>query len=243
VSGPTTTVTVHDLHVEYEIFEDRRAALRERLIERRGTGRSVVHALKGVSFDLRQGESVGIIGSNGSGKSTLLAALAGLLPPTAGEILVTSEPTMFGVGSALLPAATGLRNIRLGCLALGLPAEELDDMVVEIAEFTGLGAALHRPLRTYSAGMKARVHFAIATSVKPEILLIDEGLAVGDRRFRERANQRIHALIESAGTFVLVSHNQKEMVDLCTRAIWIEQGVLIDDGPVEEILDRYHEVA
>jgi teichoic acid transport system ATP-binding protein len=87
------------------------------------------------------------------------------------------------------------------------------------------------------------VHFAIATSVKPEILLIDEGLAVGDRRFRERANQRIHALIESAGTFVLVSHNQKEMVDLCTRAIWIEQGVLIDDGPVEEILDRYHEVA
>lgn len=235
------TIRVRDLHVEYEIFEDRRAALRQRLVSRTGTGRAAVHALKGVSFDIHEGESVAIIGSNGSGKSTLLAALAGLLPPSAGEILVASEPTLFGVSSALLPAATGLRNIRLGCLALGLPLDELDDVVADIAEFTMLGDALDRPLRTYSSGMKARLHFAIATSVQPEILLVDEGLAVGDRRFRQRAEQRINALIDGAGTFVLVSHSQREVLRLCRRGIWIEQGVLRDDGPIDDVMVAYGE--
>ena len=115
----TLTIRVTDLVLDYEIHEDRRAALRQRLVTKSGTGRSLVHALKGVSFDASEGDAIGVIGSNGSGKSTLLAAVAGLLPPTSGEILVAEEPKLLGVGATLIAAATGYRNIRLGCMALG----------------------------------------------------------------------------------------------------------------------------
>ena len=112
------TLRVTDLVLDYEIHEDRRAALRQRFVTRKGTGRSLVHALKGVSFDASEGDTIGIVGSNGSGKSTLLAAIAGMLPPTSGEILAVDEPRLLGVGATLLPAATGFRNIRLGFMAL-----------------------------------------------------------------------------------------------------------------------------
>jgi len=123
------SIRVSDLHLNYEIFEDRRAAIRDRLVKREGTGRKVVRALKGVSFDVAEGEAVGIIGSNGSGKSTLLAAVAGLLPPTSGDVLVSDEPKLLGVGATLIPTATGYRNIRIGCLALGMSSDELEDRI------------------------------------------------------------------------------------------------------------------
>lgn len=235
-------ISARDVHVDYEIFEDRRAAIRQRLVTRTGSGRSLVRALKGVSFDVYEGDAVGVIGSNGSGKSTLLAALAGLLTPTSGEILVADEPKLLGVGATLLPAASGYRNIRLGCLALGMSSGEVDDKIDEIVAFTELGDAINRPLRTYSSGMRARLHFAIATSVQPRILLIDEALAVGDRAFREKSEQRINELLGNAGALMLVSHSLEEIRKQCTRAIWIEQGVLRDEGPVGEIIDRYNAV-
>jgi len=237
------SIRVTDLHLDYEIFEDRRAALRDRLVNRQGTGRRVVRALKGVSFDVHDGESIGIIGSNGSGKSTLLAALAGLIYPTRGEILVSDEPKLLGVGATLMPAATGWRNIRIGCLALGMTMDEIDEKMPEIAAFTGLGEALDRPLRTYSSGMRGRLHFAIATSVQPKILLVDEALAVGDFRFRKKSKQRIQSIVANAGTFVLVSHSLDEIVDQCPRVLWIEQGRLRRDGPAREVIDRYESYA
>jgi teichoic acid transport system ATP-binding protein len=233
------SISVRDLHLEYEIQEDRRAALRERLVNQRGTGRSVVHALKGLSFDVRSGEAVGVIGSNGSGKSTLLAAIAGLLPPTSGDILVSDEPKLLGVGATLLPAATGWRNIRIGCLALGMGRDELDERIEEIGAFTELGEALDRPLRTYSSGMKARLHFSIATSIQPKILLIDEALAVGDRAFRKKSSERVQALLDKAGTLLLVSHAMEGVREQCERALWVEQGRLLADGPVDEIIAKY----
>jgi teichoic acid transport system ATP-binding protein len=236
---PPLTVRVRDVHVDYEIYEDRRAAIRQRLVTREGTGRSLVHALKGVSFDVAEGEAVGIIGSNGSGKSTLLAALAGLLTPTSGEILVAEEPKLLGVGATLLPAASGYRNIRLGCLALGMSRAEVDERIDEIVAFTELGEAIDRPLRTYSSGMRARLHFAIATSVKPRILLIDEALAVGDRAFRAKSQARIEELLDAAGTLLLVSHSLDEIKKQCSRAIWIEQGLLKADGSVDAVVDEY----
>ncbi len=129
------TISVRDLDLDYEISEDRRAALRERLVKHKGTGRRVVRALRGVTFDARAGDSVGIIGSNGSGKSTLLAAVAGLLPPTAGDILVSAEPKLLGVGATLLPAATGWKNIRIGCMALGMTADEVEEQIAEHRRF------------------------------------------------------------------------------------------------------------
>jgi len=235
------SLRVTDVHIEYELFEERRAALRQRFATRSGDGRKVIHAVKGVSFDVEEGESVGIIGSNGSGKSTLLSAIAGLLAPVSGEILVSEEPKLMGVGATLLPLATGRRNIRLGCLALGMTTEQIDDQLEEIIAFTELGEAIDRPLRTYSSGMRARLHFAIATSITPKILLIDEALATGDRRFRKKSSERIDSLLGNAGTLLLVSHSLGELKARCSRGIWLEQGVLRMDGPIDEVIERYND--
>jgi teichoic acid transport system ATP-binding protein len=233
------TIRVRRLHVDYEVFSQRRVALRTRVVTRQGPSRFLVHAVRGVSFDAYEGDAIGVIGSNGSGKSTLLTTIAGLLTPTSGRVLVAEEPKLLGVGATLIPAASGYRNIRLGCLALGMSAEEVDDHVEEIVDFTELGEAIHRPLRTYSSGMRARLHFAIATSVRPRILLIDEALGVGDRRFRKKSAERIRELLDSAGTLMFVSHGLPEVRRQCTRALWIEQGVLRADGEVNEVVDKY----
>jgi teichoic acid transport system ATP-binding protein len=238
-SQPPLSMRISDVHVEYELFEERRAALRQRVSTRRGSGRRVIHAVKGVSFDVREGESIGIIGSNGSGKSTLLAAIAGLLTPVSGEILVSDEPQLMGVGATLIPTATGRRNIRLGCLALGMSADQLDDEIESIIEFTELGEAIDRSLRTYSSGMRARLHFAISTSISPRILLIDEALSTGDRRFREKASARLDVLLGSAGTLLLVSHTLSDLQARCERGIWLEQGVLRADGPIDQVIEQY----
>jgi ABC-type polysaccharide/polyol phosphate transport system ATPase subunit len=239
VEPRSLTMRVTDLVVDYEVFEDRRAALRQRFVTKRGSGRSFVHALKGMSFDAYEGDTIGVVGPNGSGKSTLLAAVAGLLPPTSGEILVADEPKLLGVGATLIAAATGFRNIRLGCMALGMTAAEIDERIAAIVEFTGLGEAINRPLRTYSSGMRARLHFAIATSVQPRILLIDEALAVGDKAFRAKSAARIGEIVERAGTLVLVSHSMDEIARLCARVLWIDDGRLVADGPTAEVLERY----
>ena len=228
-----------DLHIEFEVFSDRRAGLRQRLATKEGSGRRVIEAVNGVSFETRRGEAIGVIGSNGSGKSTLLSALAGLIKPTSGEILVSCEPKLLGVGAVLLNGATGIRNIRLGCLALGMSSDELDDRVAEIVEFTGLGEAIDRPLKTYSAGMRARLHFAIATAVQPEILLVDEALSVGDKEFRKKSRAKIESLLANAGTLFLVSHSTKQIERLCTRGLWLENGKLLADGPIADVIAQY----
>ena len=233
------SVRVTDLHIEFEVFSDRRAGLRQRLATKEGSGRRVIEAVNGVSFETRRGEAIGVIGSNGSGKSTLLSALAGLIKPTSGEILVSCEPKLLGVGAVLLNGATGIRNIRLGCLALGMSSDELDDRVAEIVEFTGLGEAIDRPLKTYSAGMRARLHFAIATAVQPEILLVDEALSVGDKEFRKKSRAKIESLLANAGTLFLVSHSTKQIERLCTRGLWLENGKLLADGPITDVIAQY----
>ncbi len=233
------SVRVTDLHIEFEVFSDRRAGLRQRLATQEGSGRRVIEAVNGISFETRRGEAIGVIGSNGSGKSTLLSALAGLIKPTSGEILVSCEPKLLGVGAVLLNGATGIRNIRLGCLALGMSSEELDDRVAEIVEFTGLGEAIDRPLKTYSAGMRARLHFAISTAVQPEILLVDEALSVGDKEFRKKSRAKIESLLANAGTLFLVSHSTNEIQRLCTRGLWLEKGKILADGPVGDVVAEY----
>jgi teichoic acid transport system ATP-binding protein len=233
------SVRVTDLHIEFEVFSDRRAGLRQRLATKEGSGRRVIEAVNGVSFETRRGEAIGVIGSNGSGKSTLLSALAGLIKPTSGEILVSCEPKLLGVGAVLLNGATGIRNIRLGCLALGMSSDELDERVAEIVEFTGLGEAIDRPLKTYSAGMRARLHFAISTAVQPEILLVDEALSVGDKEFRKRSRAKIESLLANAGTLFLVSHSTKQIERLCTRGLWLEKGKILADGPVGDVVAEY----
>lgn len=235
-------VVVRDVHITYRTYLDQRLGLADRL--RQGFRRSApryrdVHAVRGVSLTLHRGESLGIVGSNGSGKSTLLTGIAGLIDVDQGEILATGRPQLLGVGAVLNRKLSGRRNIEMGCLALGIASGELDRAVDEISAFTGLEESIDLPLRTYSSGMRARLAFAVATATRPDILLIDEALAVGDRHFRARAVQRLDEICESAGAVIVVSHNQSEISQMCTRVIWLEKGQVVADGPTDEVLELY----
>jgi teichoic acid transport system ATP-binding protein len=235
-------VVVQDVHITYRTYLDQQLGLADRL--RAGFRRSAprykdVHAVRGVSLTLHRGESLGIVGSNGSGKSTLLTGIAGLIDLDRGEILAAGRPQLLGVGAVLNRKLSGRRNIEMGCLALGIASEDIDRTVDEISAFTGLEESIDLPLRTYSSGMRARLAFAVATAARPEILLIDEALAVGDRQFRAKAAARLDEICASAGAVIVVSHNQAEISQMCTRVIWLEKGLVVADGPTDEVLELY----
>ncbi|WP_369369618.1 ABC transporter ATP-binding protein [Promicromonospora sp. Populi] len=200
---------------------------------------SEVHAVRGVSFTVRHGESVGIVGVNGSGKSTMLRAIAGLMPPKSGSVHVSGEPSLLGVNAALMPSLTGERNIMIGGLALGLTPKQVDERFDEVVEFSGIGDFVYLPMRTYSSGMGARLRFAISSASSPDILMIDEALATGDAAFKERSKSRIEDVRANAGTVFLVSHSISTIEAMCTRVLWMHQGQLVMDGPVHEVADAY----
>lgn len=202
-------------------------------------GYTEVKAVKGVSFTAHHGESIGVIGTNGSGKSTLLKAIAGLLAPSQGEIYVSGIPSLLGVSAVLMKDLTGERNIMIGGLALGLTRKEVEERFDEIVDFSGLGDAIYLPMKTYSAGMGARLRFAISTAATPDVLMIDEALATGDAGFRERSRQRIDEIREHAGTVFIVAHSLATIKAMCTRVIWMDQGIIRMDGDPDEVTAAY----
>jgi teichoic acid transport system ATP-binding protein len=239
-SGGRPSLVAQDIHVTYQAYEQRRMALRSLFSARfRRRRYRAIHAVKGVDLEVLPAEVLGVIGPNGSGKSTLLAALAGLLPATQGAIYARSEPTLLGVGSALLPGLSGWENIRLGCFALGMTRKDVDDRIEGIVEFAELSDFITLPMRTYSTGMRARLQFAIATSITPDVLLIDEALAVGDAKFKQRSTERLRDLTSSAAAVVVVTHSMREIRSLATRAVWLEGGCVVADGSAEEVADSY----
>lgn len=231
-----TLLEARGLHVVYLIGSPYR--LRNKWTQTNPTV-TQVSALKGVNLKVEMGDRIGIMGENGSGKSTLLRALAGLLPIEAGTIRAVEEPKLLGVGAMLLPDATGLENARLGLLALGVAKNDLQEAVREVVEFSELGTSISRPIRTYSSGMMARLHFSIATQRRPKILLVDEALAVGDKNFRVKSTQRIHELVQASGAFVLVNHSMSELKAHCSRGVWLQNGRLEADGPIESVSAMY----
>ncbi|WP_307785251.1 ATP-binding cassette domain-containing protein [Janibacter melonis] len=245
------TVVVDGLDIVYRVVGGSRRAsttsgdggIVSRL-RRRGDQPAVareVPAVTDVSFVAHHGESIGIIGRNGSGKSTLLRAVAGLIPPTKGRIWVAGEPSLLGVNAVLMSQLSGERNIYIGGQALGLSRAQIRERFDEIVDFSGIGDAVYRPMRTYSSGMGARLRFAISTSAAPDVLMIDEALATGDADFRERSAERIASIRESAGTVFLVSHSNGSIRQICDRVLWMDQGRLVMDGPTEEVLGAYEE--
>jgi len=234
------TIIAKDIHVVYRVYEDTRSGIKQ-LFSRGQTKRNYreIHALKGVTFSLYEGESLGIIGSNGSGKSTLLMALTGLLPLQSGGIKVRSRPTLLSVNAALRHGTSGRRNIIIGGLALGMSKREIESKLEEISAFAELDEFIDLPMRTYSSGMRARLTFAIATAHQPEILLIDEALAVGDARFKEKSTARINEIRRQAGAVILVSHDTTEISRSCERVIWIEKGEVLADGPADKVISQY----
>jgi teichoic acid transport system ATP-binding protein len=228
-----------DVHVRYSIRSGR-PLLRDLL---RGNRPAVttVDAVRGVTLEVAVGECVGIVGPNGSGKTTLLQAMTGVLPLSSGALRVRSLPTFLGVKAALRPRMTGRANIRIGLLAQGLRRYEVEARLDDVIQFTDLGPSIDLPMETYSSGMRARLHFAIATALTPEILLVDEALAVGDRAFREKSARRLEEHRSAAGTVLLVSHNLNEIRRSCERVVWLDQGRMVLDGPTDEVLGAYEE--
>lgn len=240
---PAPTVEVENAHVVYEVFEDRSQGLKKLFASgkiRREARR--IHAVRGVSFSVFEGETLGIIGSNGSGKSTLLAAMTGLLPLQSGNIRVRTRPALLGVSAALRASLSGRRNVLIGCLALGLSPAEIDERIDDIIDFSGIREFIDLPMRTYSSGMRARLNFAIASAATASILLIDEALAVGDEEFQRRSQGRIDEIREAAGSVVLVSHNLSEIERACDRVIWLERGEVRAEGNPAAVIAEYLKV-
>ncbi|WP_131106298.1 ABC transporter ATP-binding protein [Ornithinimicrobium sufpigmenti] len=206
---------------------------------RSGVGVREIHAVRGVSFVAYRGESVGLIGRNGSGKSTLLRSIAGLVPPTGGQIWIDGRAALLGVGAVLLPKMTGRQNIQIGCLAQGMTPAQVEEVAEEIVEFADLGRFIDLPMNTYSTGMSARLRFAISTAAVPEILVVDEALATGDSSFKDKAEERITELREQAGTVFMVSHSRSSIEKMCDRVLWIDEGRLLADGTPAHVFGLY----
>lgn len=246
------SVIASHVDISYRVFgtgtgsevdpQDEAGALR-RLVSRSRSGVGVreVHAVRDVSFVAYRGESVGLVGRNGSGKSTLLRSIAGLVPPTGGQIWIDGRAALLGVGAVLLPKLTGRQNIRIGCLAQGLTPHQVEEVMDDIVEFADIGPFIDLPMNTYSTGMGARLRFAISTAAVPEILVVDEALATGDAQFKEKAQERIEQFRRQAGTVFIVSHSRSSVEKMCDRVLWIDEGRLLADGapaPVYGLYDR-----
>jgi len=237
-------IVVDDAHVTYRVYASgKRMSARDSVFSlnalRGGRGLKTVPALRGVTFTASEGESIGVIGHNGSGKSTLFRAMSGLIPPSEGTIWAADRPVLLGVNAALVPELSGENNIKLGLLAMGFTPEEAAAHIDDIADFAELNEFIHHPMRTYSSGMGARLRFAIASAKAHSILLVDEALAVGDRRFRLKSEQRIRELRDSAGLVMIVSHSVSSLRDTCERVLWIHKGELRADGDAKSVIDEY----
>lgn len=237
-------IVADDVHIDYRVYASgKRVTTRESLLSLRsirgGRDLQTVPALRGVSFTATEGESIGVVGHNGSGKSTLFRAMTGLIPPSEGRIFARERPVLLGVNAALVPELSGENNIRLGLLAMGFTPEEAAEHVDEIADFAELNDFIYHPMRTYSSGMAARLKFAIASAKAHSILLIDEALAVGDRRFRAKSEKRISELRGSAGLVMIVSHSVSSLKETCERVLWVHKGELIADGPTSDVISEY----
>jgi len=197
-------------------------------------------ALDGVSLRVRRGESLGIIGPNGSGKSTTLRIMSRITPPTSGNVTVNGRiSALLELGSGFHPQISGRENAILNAVLLGLTLREARDVLPEIIEFSELGDFIDQPMRTYSSGMYFRLGFAVAVHVKPEILLIDEVLAVGDAQFQEKCMDHIHGLRRRGVTLVLVTHDMLSMPKFCDRGILLESGRITDEGTPQQVVHNY----
>lgn len=240
-------LSVSRLKIEYPIFMGARRLLvgpgRSSVggsIGQGGSGK-VVRALDDVSFELTSGDRLALIGHNGSGKSTLLMALAGIYHPVSGTIATKGRvDALFNVRLGFRPEATGRRNIILRGLLSGIPRQEIEAKIPEIIEFSELGEYIDLPFYTYSQGMAARLAFASATAFRPEILLLDEWIGAGDRKFRDKAKERMSQFVSQAGIVVLASHDEVILQRICNKGMILSGGRMTFFGDISEALKVSH---
>ncbi len=243
---PTPTadfaLRVHDVTKTFRVHHERASSLKA-FIAAGGRNRyETFYALRNVSFDVRTGEAVGIIGHNGSGKSTLLKCMAKILTPNDGTIEVTKRmAALLELGAGFHPELSGTDNVFLNAAILGMGRKEIAARFDEIVAFSGLEQFIDTPVKTYSSGMYVRLAFAVAINVDPELLLIDEILAVGDVTFQQKCMQKFVDFREHGRTLVLVTHDTSSVRDFCDRAIWLDHGVIRAEGEPAEVIDEYTE--
>jgi lipopolysaccharide transport system ATP-binding protein len=240
----SAAVTVENLGKRYWLRQAAPATFQQALVAMvRGVQSSPFWALRGVSFSVAAGESVGVIGPNGAGKTTLLRIVCGLVRPTTGRARVTGRVSaLLEIGAGFHPHLTGRENLFVSAIVSGLTRKEARARFDEIVEFAELGGFIDQPLRTYSSGMQLRLGFAIAIHVQPTVMIIDEGLAVGDGHFQRKCLDRIESFRVHGKTLLVVSHDLALVRAFCSRAVWLRRGQLAADGPVEDVLPRYEAV-
>jgi ABC-type polysaccharide/polyol phosphate transport system ATPase subunit len=237
--GPA--VVVRGLWEHFRVLEDRSKTFKELVSRLRLAGsRSDFWALRDVSFEVGQGETIGLIGENGSGKSTLLRCLAGILPPSRGEVLVSGAvATLIEVGAGFHPELTGRENLMVTGALAGLKRSRLRDRLDSIVSFAELERVIDQPVRSYSSGMYVRLAFSLAIHVEPEILLIDEALSVGDEAFQRKCVRRVAELGQAGVTIVFVSHDMPLLAQVCRRCLLLHAGEVLKDGETTEVVDHY----
>jgi ABC-type polysaccharide/polyol phosphate transport system ATPase subunit len=237
-------VRVENLSVTYRTTVEKKPTLKKTLIRLGRRERIIreIKAVRDVSFEVPRGAALGVVGVNGAGKSTLLRTMAGILPPTDGRIEVFGRvSTLLSLGVGFKSELTGQENVVLGGLAAGLSREQMAAKYEEIADFAELGDFMDMPMRTYSSGMYGRLAFSVATSMDPDILLIDEALSTGDARFKQKSFAKMRELCGETRTIVLVSHGLRSIREICDEAIWMNEGRIAMRDDADAVIDAYKE--
>ncbi|GLI09878.1 teichoic acid ABC transporter ATP-binding protein [Paenibacillus tyrfis] len=235
-------IQIKDLSKSYKIYSKPIDRLKESVHPLSKKFHKEFHALKNISFELVKGETVGVVGTNGSGKSTLLKLITGVLHPTAGEVSVYGKvAAILELGAGFNPEFTGIENIYLNGTIMGYSKKEIEDKLDSIISFAEIGEFINQPVKTYSSGMFARLAFAVAINVEPDVLIVDEALSVGDTRFQMKCIEKMKQIKESGTTILFVSHATEQIKRFCTKAIWIEKGHIKAIGDANEIVNLYED--
>jgi len=235
-------IVVRDVAVKFKVYHERRAHLRKAVIDtiRGKSGYDILWALDDVSFTLHDGDILGVVGFNGAGKSTLCLLLSGIIRPDRGTVRVHGRlSTLLGLGAGFIKDLSGRDNIYLNGAFLGFSKKEIDKRMDDIIAFAELEEFIDSPIRHYSSGMIARLGFAVAASIDPEILIIDEVLGVGDEAFKTKCEHRMREMIEKAKAIVIVSHSSELVTNLCNKALWLHKGKAMAFGEAGEVVEQY----
>ena len=244
----TVSIELRNVGVDFPVFHAASQSIKNRvlgvstggLFNRSVEGHLVVQGLQNINLHIRRGERIGLIGHNGAGKSTMLRVLSGIYQPTQGSAVIHGESvSLIKIGLGIDPEASGLENIKLRAVMMGLAPGILSLRMDEIIDFSGLGEFIHMPFRTYSSGMQMRLAFAVSTTIRPQILIMDEWLSLGDAEFAERAKKRMDELLDATEILILASHSKELLQQNCTRLIWLEHGKVKMDGPVGAVSEEY----
>ncbi len=233
-------IEVSDVKKKFKVYYDKGSSLKERILFWKRGRYEERWVLRGVSFNIKKGEAIGLIGENGCGKSTMLKLLTRIMYPTEGTIAIDGRiSSLLELGAGFHPDMSGRENIYMNASIFGLSKKEIDRRLQDIIDFSELSAFLDNPIRTYSSGMYMRLAFSVAINVNADILLIDEILGVGDMNFQKKCFDKLKEIKARGTTIVIVSHSLEQIKEICERSIWIKDGVICSEGKSDQVIYEY----